>query len=36
MKQNILIAFDDSENAMRAAEFVAGAFSAENSVTLFH
>ena len=36
MKQNILIAFDDSENAMRAAEFVAGAFAAENSVTLFH
>lgn len=36
MKQKILIAFDDSENAMRAAEFVAGAFSPENSVTLFH
>jgi nucleotide-binding universal stress UspA family protein len=36
MKQNILIAFDDSENSMRAAGFVAGAFAPENRVTLFH
>jgi len=36
MKQKILVAFDDSENAMRAVEFVAGAFLPGNSVTLFH
>lgn len=36
MEQKILIAFDDSENAMRAAEFVAGAFTPESKVTLFH
>jgi nucleotide-binding universal stress UspA family protein len=36
MKQNILIAFDDSENAMRAVAFVADTFSPDNSITLFH
>ncbi len=36
MNQKILIAFDDSENAMRAVEFVADAFTPESRVTLFH
>jgi nucleotide-binding universal stress UspA family protein len=36
MQQKILIAFDDSENAMRAVEFVAGAFTPQSTVTLFH
>ena len=36
MAQNILIAFDDSENAMRAVEFVGKKFKPENKVTLFH
>ncbi len=35
MKKNILIAFDDSENAMRAVEFVGNFFDKECSVTLF-
>jgi nucleotide-binding universal stress UspA family protein len=36
MAQNILIAFDDSENAMRAVKFVADSFNKENQITLFH
>jgi nucleotide-binding universal stress UspA family protein len=36
MAQNILIAFDDSENAMRAVEFVARSFKNDSKVTLFH
>jgi nucleotide-binding universal stress UspA family protein len=36
MAQKILIAFDSSENAMRAVEYVARAFSVEDTVNLFH
>lgn len=36
MAQNILIAFDDSENAMRAVEFVARSFKIDSKVTIFH
>ncbi|MFH0727901.1 MAG: universal stress protein [Pseudomonadota bacterium] len=36
MAQNILIAFDDSENAMRAVEFVARSLKNDSNVTLFH
>jgi nucleotide-binding universal stress UspA family protein len=36
MAQKILIAFDSSENAMRAVEYVAKSFSPEDTVTLFH
>lgn len=36
MGQNILVAFDDSENAMRAVEFIVNTFSPNNHVTLFH
>jgi nucleotide-binding universal stress UspA family protein len=36
MAQNILIAFDDSENAMRAVEFVARSLKNDSKVTLFH
>lgn len=35
MRQKILIAFDDSENAKRAVEYVAKTFSSEYRVTLF-
>ena len=35
MEKKILIAVDDSENAMRAVEYVADSFSKENSITLF-
>jgi nucleotide-binding universal stress UspA family protein len=35
MANNILIAFDDSENAMRAVIFVAGHFTHDASVTLY-
>ena len=35
MEKKILIAVDDSENAMRAVEYVADSFSKENSLTLF-
>lgn len=35
MGQKILIAFDDSENAMRAVDYVARSFSEDNHVTLF-
>ena len=36
MEQKILIAFDDSSNAMRAVEFVARTFTPDNTITLFH
>jgi nucleotide-binding universal stress UspA family protein len=36
MPQKILIAMDDSENAMRAVEMVADSFSSDNSITLFN
>ena len=36
MAQKILIAFDNSENAMRAVEYVARTFPTENTITLFH
>jgi nucleotide-binding universal stress UspA family protein len=36
MGQNILVAFDDSENAMRAVEFIVKTFSTDNRVTLFN
>ena len=35
MGQNILIAFDDSDNAKRAVEYVARTFSSGNRVTLY-
>ncbi len=35
MGQNILVAFDDSENAMRAVEFIATSFTKEHKITLF-
>ena len=35
MEKKILIAVDDSENAMRAVEYVANSFNTENSITLF-
>ena len=35
MGKNILLAFDDSENALRAAEYVAGIFGPDHTVTLF-
>jgi nucleotide-binding universal stress UspA family protein len=35
MAQKILIAMDESDNALRAVEFVAKSFSTANSVTLF-
>lgn len=36
MSQNILIAFDDSENSLRAVEFVAEKFRNDHRVTLFN
>ena len=36
MTQKILIAFDGSENAMRAVKYVAGKFKSDNKITLFH
>ena len=36
MAQKILIAFDSSENALRAVEYVARSFSSEDTVNLFH
>ena len=36
MAQKILLAFDNSENAMRAVEFVARSFPTENKIILFH
>ena len=35
MGQKILIAFDDSENAMRAVQYVAETYSPDNQITLF-
>jgi nucleotide-binding universal stress UspA family protein len=36
MAQKILLAIDDSENAIRAVEFVANTFTADNRITLFN
>ena len=36
MAQKILLAIDDSENAIRAVEFVANTFTADNLITLFN
>jgi nucleotide-binding universal stress UspA family protein len=35
MSQKILVAIDDSENAMRAVEFIAKSFTREHRITLF-
>jgi nucleotide-binding universal stress UspA family protein len=35
MGKKILVAFDDSDNAMRAVEFIAQSFTADHNVTLF-
>lgn len=35
MGKKVLIAFDDSENAMRAVDFVAGSFARDSDITLF-
>lgn len=35
MGQKILVSFDDSENAMRAVEFIATSFTKEQEITLF-
>ncbi|MBS3731487.1 MAG: universal stress protein [Desulfobacterales bacterium] len=35
MAKNVLIAFDDSENAMRSVNFVADYFARETAITLF-
>ncbi|NVM24990.1 MAG: universal stress protein [Desulfobacterales bacterium] len=34
MEQKILVAFDDSQNTMRAVEFIAGSFTEEHKITL--
>lgn len=36
MTKKILVAIDDSENAMRAVEFVADTFTPDNRITLFN
>ena len=36
MKNRLLVAFDDSENAMRAVEFIAKYFTSDHKVTLFN
>ena len=36
MNQKILMAFDDSENSMRAVEYIARTFNLDNRVTLFN
>ncbi len=36
MKNRLLVAFDDSENAMRAVEFIAKYFTTDHKVTLFN
>lgn len=36
MPQKIMVAFDNSDNAMRAVEFVARSFSTDDRITLFH
>jgi nucleotide-binding universal stress UspA family protein len=35
MRQKILVAFDDSENSMRAVDYISRAFSKDSRVTLF-
>ncbi|MBW1690649.1 MAG: universal stress protein [Deltaproteobacteria bacterium] len=35
MGQKILVAFDDSENAMRAVDYIASSFSKEHEITLY-
>lgn len=35
MRKKILVAFDDSENAMRAVKYVAASFSPQHAVTLY-
>ena len=35
MEKNILVALDDSENAMAAVKLVAGSFTSDHKVTLF-
>ena len=36
MKKKILVGFDDSENAMRAIEFIAETFDKDHEISLFH
>jgi nucleotide-binding universal stress UspA family protein len=36
MNKKILVAIDDSENAVRAVEFIAHSFSTDNQITLFN
>ena len=36
MDKKILVAIDDSENAMRAVEFIANSFTTDNKITLFN
>jgi len=36
MDNNILVAFDDSENAMRAVEYIAKYFTTDRKITLFN
>ena len=36
MTKKILVAIDDSENAIRAVEFVANTFTTDNRITLFN
>ncbi len=36
MVNKILVAFDDSENAMRAVEYIAKCFATDNKITLFN
>ena len=36
MSKKILVAVDDSENALRAVEFVSNSFSTDNKITLFN
>jgi len=36
MDKKVLVAIDDSENAMRAVEFIANSFTKDNKITLFN
>lgn len=36
MDKKVLVAIDDSENAMRAVEFIANSFATDNKITLFN
>ncbi len=36
MEKKILVAFDDSENAMRAVEYIAKCFATDSKITLFN